>query len=348
MRIALVDTTPTSDNSPRLYPIALLKIGAWLKEKGDITELFMDRLPEPGSFEEIWISTLFTFDIPHSLGITIEAMKRARRVRVGGVAATLIPEPFQKTGAEVTLGLIPEAERFVGDYSLLGESPRYSIVHTSRGCVRSCGFCMVRRLEPELNDRPNWQDQIQPGTHKVLFYDNNWLAKPIEILKRDIEKMRALTSRAGIRVWDFNQGLDTRLMTEEIADLLEGIPIKPVRFAFDWKAEDGYYQNAVRLMARRGFSEFMSYMLYNFKDSPADFYYRLKESARLTEELGIQVKSYPMRYQPILEADRNHIGPRWTATMIGAFRRVVAAHSVSGQVSCLGGNGLRPVEEFEY
>ena len=354
MRIALIDTTASTNNTPRLYPIALLKLGAWLKTQGEEVDLFMNRLPGTGEYDAIWISTLFTFDIPKALGMVIEAKKRAKYIRVGGIASTLIPEPFEKLGVELHKGLHDGAERMVGDYSLLPESPRYAIVYTSRGCVRNCGFCMVHRLEPEFRDLPDWENQLpeipKGSRFNILIYDNNWLAKPPDLLARDAEKLRELHKNGRIRKFDFNQGLDCRLMTEATAELLEGIPIYPVRFAFDWKAEDGYYQDAVRMMAKRGFREFISYMLYNYKDNPGDFYYRLKESARLTEELGVQVKSFPMRYQPILEVDpsRKYVGSHWSETMIGSFRRILAAHSTFGQVSCLGGNGMRPLEEFEY
>ena len=350
MRIALIDTAARSQNSRALYPIGLLKIGAYQKSLGNEVELFKNRLPGPGEFEEIWISTLFTYDLPRTLGMTEEAMNRAKKVVVGGIASSLIPKPFRFLGAEVIRGIFEPAEYMVGDYSLVGESPRYSIVHTSRGCVRKCGFCAVSLIEPEFRDNPQWAAQVVPGTRKVFFYDNNWLAKPIEYLRRDVQIMRQLTGPGKIRSWDFNQALDARLMTEEKADLLEGLPIQPMRFAFDWKGEDGYYQDAVRMMARRGCKEFISYILYNFKDDPADLYYRLKESVKLTEELGVQVKSFPMKYQPILEVDkrREYVGPYWTLTRLSSFRRIIAAHSVSGQISCLGGSGMSPIEEFEF
>jgi hypothetical protein len=347
VRIALIDSTPKG----KIYPLPLLKIGAWRKAEGDDCQIYNDRLPKGGEFDEIWITTTFTFNIPHALGIVKEAVNRAGRVWVGGISATLLPERFEKLGVDVHRGLLPDAEKFSPDYSLLGVDPEYSISHTSRGCVRKCGFCMVRKLEPKFKNRKGWENDIHPGTNKVLFFDNNWIAKKRVDLEHDIDILKGLVSSGKVKHIDFNQGLDARLMTEEIADLLRGLPISPVRFAFDGMQEDGFYQRAVRMMAERGFRTFCSYVLYNFDDSPQDFYYRLRESVILTDDLHIECKSFPMRFQPILETDsqRFHVGDKWTLQKRNAVNNIVSKHSIDGQISCTGGlEGGGPIGEFEY
>jgi len=328
--------------------VALLKIGAWRQSLGDDCQLYTNRLPDEA--DEIWLSTCFTFDIPHALGIVREAKKRAPVVKVGGVAATLLPEHFERECVEVHRGLIPEAEQHHPDYSLLPEKPQYSIAHTSRGCVRKCKFCMVHRLEPEFHNR-EWLGDLAPGADKIRFYDNNWLAKNTEDLARDVRLIRGLMESGRVKSVDFNQGLDCRLLTEEKADMLRGLPIKPVRFAFDGMQEDGYYQRAVRMMAGRGFREFMTYVLYNFTDTPQDFYCRLRTSVELAQELRVNVDSFPMRYQPILDVDggRNYIGQHWTDAKKKAFMILYAKHSGrAGTMTTHAHNTMPPIEEFEY
>jgi hypothetical protein len=337
VRIALVDTT----KKPTAYPIALLKIGAWRKALGDECELFTNALPKGA--DEIWLTTCFTYDIPHALGIVRAAKDRAPVIKVGGIAATLLPEYFEQEGIEVHRGLIPEAEEYHPDYSLLPEPPAYSIAHTSRGCIRKCKFCMVHRLEPEFHNR-DWTGDLAPGAKRILFYDNNWLAKEPDDLAHDVGLIRGLVSAGQVVSVDFNQGLDCRLLTEEKADMLAGLPIRPVRFAFDGMQEDGHYQRAVRLMAVRGFRDFMTYVLYNFTDTPLDFYYRLRASVELSMDLEISVSSFPMRFQPILEVDhdREYIGKHWTLEWKRAFVAIRAQHSQVGQVS------PGDIDEFEY
>lgn len=332
MRIALIDTA----KKPTHYPVALLKIGAWRRSLRDDCQLFTNRLPKDA--DEIWLTTCFTFDIPHALGIVREAKNRASVVKVGGVAATLLPEYFEKEGVEVHRGLIPEVEEFSPDYSLLPELPKYSIVQTSRGCIRKCKFCMVHRLEPEFYNR-EWIDDVALEAKRILFYDNNWLVKNIEDLTHDVDLIRGLVEAGRVTSVDFNEGLDCRLLTDEKADLLKGVPIRPVRFSFDGMHEDGHYQRAVRMMAARGFREFMTYVLYNFMDTPKDFYYRLRESVCLAEELSSPINSFPMRYQPILDVDdgREYVGKHWTRSRKKGFMNILNRQSVDGQISMTSG-----------
>jgi len=334
-----VDSNPKS----KLYPLPLLKIGAWRKSLGDECILFRDRLPQAGEFDQIWITTVFTFDIPRTLGMVREAKNRAAVVKVGGISATLLPDYFEAEGVEVHRGLIPEAESFAPDYGLLDITPEYSISHTSRGCIRKCKFCMVHRLEKIFEGR-DWEPDLYPDAKTVLFYDNNWLAKDFDDLKADVEKLWRLIDRRQITKIDFNQGLDARLVTGEIADLLASLPIRPVRFAFDGMQEDGYYQRAVRMFAERGHKHFLSYVLFNFMDKPEDFYYRLRESVALDDELGIAVESFPMRYQPILDinSQRDYVGKHWTQELRSGFRTILSIHSYNGQIAA------HTMKEFEY
>ena len=341
MRIALVDGSPTTSIS--LYPLPLLKLGAWRKSLGDECVLFSARLPKAGEFDEIWITTRFTYDLNFAVSMAQVAQQRANRVWVGGVSASLFPERFAEKGIEVHQGLLPAAEVFAPDYSLLSGPPKYSITHTSRGCIRKCGFCMVTKLEPIFASRPTWAQDLHPTTDRILFYDNNWLAKPAADFETDTRILKTLVKSGRIKSFDFNQGLDARLVTDEIADMLQGLPLKPVRFAFDGMQEDGHYQRAVEKMIKRGFREFVTYVLYNFKDTPQDFYYRLRESARLLTEHGGTVASYPMRFQPIMEADlgRSYTGKHWTVDQKKGFMAVLSQQSTMGQVSL-------NLDNFEY
>jgi len=349
VRIALADSTP----NPKVYSLPLLKIGAWRKDLGDECKLFTNELPEAGAFDEIWISTTFTFDLPHAMGMVKEAEKRCDRVLVGGIAATLMPRYFQDGfECDVYIGMIPEAESYHPDHSLLDNPPKYSVTHTSRGCIRKCDFCMVRILEPEFADRPDWPGDLYPGAEKVLFYDNNWLAKPFDQFERDVAQIRRLVDFGKIAKIDFNQALDCCLLTPEKADLLKRLPIHPVRFAFDTMRQDGHYQRAVRMMVERGYGIFMTYCLYNYEDTPQDLYYRLRTSVELACELNIPaIDSFPMCYAPILEVDpeRKHVGPHWTLHKVRGFNALRAAHSgPAGTITTHAHHSIGAIEEFEY
>ena len=75
-----------------------------------------------------------------------------------------------------------------------------------------------------------WQEIKRQDSRKIVFMDNNVLACP-----HGIEQMKDMV---GKKVWvDFNQGLDARLVTDEIAGILAGLRwIRQIRTACDTDA----------------------------------------------------------------------------------------------------------------
>jgi len=356
MKIALVD----SNRKTKLYPLPLIKLGAWLQQKfGDEVKLFDNCLPTPNTFDEIWITTVFTFDVPYAAGIAKKAKARASRVRVGGVAASLLPKYFEEVGAEVHKGLVPEAETVTPNWQLLPQKPEYTIVHTSRGCVRDCSFCMVPKLEGQFVKRGNWKNDIIPGAKGLVFYDNNWLVNSPSRMKTDVDDIAEICHPRGPVRWiDFNQGLDARLISETKLDEMRRLPISTYRFAFDsWETRDDY-ERAIRMSAARGQREFMSYVLYNHDDEPVDMYRRLRLCCELSTELRAKtgkphkVSAFPMRFQPIMEIDkqRSYIGPKWTLRAKRGFLSLMKGCSTHGAMTCVDRPtiGWSAIQEFEF
>lgn len=349
MRIALIDGNKKS----LAYPIALLKIGAWLKSLGHKCKLFSNRLPDDNiRYSEVWISTVFTFDIPFVRGMIKEAKKKYKVIKVGGIAASLMPEHFKIEDVEIITGRIPEVEKFTPDYTLLNEKPDYSIAYLSRGCVRKCKFCMVPILEPKFENVNDWEKDLYPGVKHIRFYDNNWLAKTLKHLQKDVEDLKRVIEEKKILTIDFNQALDCRLLTEKKADLIKDLPIYPIRFAFDGMHEDGHWQKAMDLMINRGKKSFVSLVLYNFKDTPEDFYYRLRQHAEYTYKYKIECDAFPMKYRPVLrvQSRKKYIGENWTQKEFSGYHAMIANHSGSGIVSCKNRKVFEhnAVKEFEY
>jgi hypothetical protein len=346
VRIALVDTA----RRRRHYSVALLRLGAWRRTLGDECRLYENTLPAIGEADEIWLSTVFNFDMDRALELAREARKRADRVLIGGISASLFPEYFEREGFEVVRGIVPEAEALAPDYGLLGEPPTYAVTQATRGCPRKCDFCMVPILEPTVSVRDRWADDVPEGVSEIIFYDNNILAQPPAQFARLAGEILELTTKRKIRSVDFNQGLDARILTESSADLLAELPIQIVRFAFDGMQEDGHYQRAVRMMAERGTREFRSFVLYNHTGTPREFYYRLRESMDLQEELQsagypTRVRSYPMLHHPVVSPDvnRESLGYHWRRSEIEAVRLILTVST--GGAMFVSPNSL---EEFEF
>ncbi len=148
------------------------------------------------------------------------------------------------------------------------------------------------------------------------------------------------------RYVDFNQGVDARLFTEEKANLLGKINIRPLRIAFDNWSDRKHYENAIRLSAKAGVKNFSNYILYNFHDKPSDFYQRLKLNIDLCKALDINIYSFPMKFHPITGEDRfnrDYLGKYWNRKYIRAVQAVLNA--IKGKVGS--GNADKGKEFFE-
>lgn len=117
--------------------------------------------------------------------------------------------------------------------------------------------------------------------------------------------------RPKARFVDFNQGIDARLLTEEKMRLLSQLPIKPLRIAFDSITLKETYCNAIELASRYDIKYFSNYILYNYTDNPIELWERLKINIDLSKRLSVNIFSFPMRYAPINETNRDYIGVNW-------------------------------------
>ncbi len=110
-----------------------------------------------------------------------------------------------------------EVEHICPDY----EGMTFSLGFLSRGCIRKCSFCVVPKKEGDIQPWSKLPEFLRHD-HGV-FLDNNWLASP-----RWEEDFIFLHWN---RIWcDFNQGLDSRLITPGIAKRLAGL---------NWKTANG-------------------------------------------------------------------------------------------------------------
>ena len=169
--------------------------------------------------------------------------------------------------------------------------------------------------------------------------DNNVVASPRfrEIIAeiRDLGFMpdaKLSTGRVPVqRRVDFNQGVDARILCKDPVYLreLSSICLKPLRIAFDHLGLKGPYEKAVRYAHEFGLLSMSNYMLYNFHDTPADLFERMRLNVTLNEELGLRIWSFPMRYQPTNLPDRTHVGEKWTRYQLRAMQLILqATHGV--------------------
>lgn len=244
-------------------------------------------------------------------------------------------------------------EDLVPDYGILEQIDyKYPVrdayfAYTSRGCIRKCNFCGVPKLEGMQRDTESLTSLVKAidalyGPKKDLtLMDNNVVASPR--FKEIIAEIRDLGFVPGATIKrphervqvqrrvDFNQGVDARILCKDPMYLRElaTICLKPLRIAFDHLGLREPYEQAIRIAHQNGLGELSNYMLYNFKDSPADLFERMRLNVALNEELGIRIWSFPMRFQPTDLPDRSHVGPKWTRYQLRSIQIVLqATHGV--------------------
>ncbi|MEQ4489585.1 MAG: hypothetical protein AAC990_04365 [Dehalococcoides mccartyi] len=132
-----------------------------------------------------------------------------------------------------------------------------------------------------------------------------------------------------MRIIDFNQGVDARLVTDKKIEKLAEINIRPLRFAFDHYSMKATYETAIRTAAKHGITDLSNYLLYNFEDEPDDLYFRMRLNVDLCDELGVNIYSFPMKYHPIDDLDyfdnREYIGEHWNRKFIRSVQAVLNA-----------------------
>jgi hypothetical protein len=247
----------------------------------------------------------------------------------------------------------PPIEDLVPDYSILDQIEyRYPVrdayfAYTSRGCIRKCSFCGVPKLEGAQRDTESLSglvraiDDLYGPKKDLILMDNNVVAsarfKETIAEIRDLgfmpgAKLRRPHERAPVqRRVDFNQGVDARILCKDPMYLreLSSICLKPLRIAFDHLGLKGPYEKAIRFSHEFGLTELSNYMLYNFHDSPADLFERMRLNVALNEELGIRIWSFPMRYQPTDRPDRGHVGEHWSRYQLRSMQIILqATHGV--------------------
>jgi len=194
MNVLLIQVDGTKPN------LALMKISAFHKKKHDKVFLETPELFWAGlNPEKVYISCIFSQNRGKAEGI---AKMFNCDVEVGG------------SGIDLPKTLSDQIEHMMPDYNLYGI--KYSVGFTSRGCHRSCPWCIVPQKEGMIREHAPIDEFYVPRWKKLILYDNNFLAS-----LRWAEKLHELIARK-IKV-SFNQGLDIRLVDQEVAKLLHKV-----------------------------------------------------------------------------------------------------------------------------
>lgn len=200
---------------------ALMKISAWHKANGDSVEWWNPLL----TYDRVYSSKVFTFT-PEDPYLPPDTIK-------GG------------TGYGLYDPLPDEIDGMFPDYSIYPQID-YAIGFLTRGCIRRCPWCVVPKKEGLIRPYRTWREIKRPDSRDIVFMDNNVLACP-----HGVEQMLDMVGE-NVRV-DFNQGLDARLITPEIAEILAGLKwIRQIRTACDTDEMLSVVLEKAKLLERYG------------------------------------------------------------------------------------------------
>ena len=198
MRVRLTQLDGTLPN------LALMKLAHWHRSKGDVVQLA--RTPTPTMFEPaydvVYASATFSWTRP-----VVDRLLRAfPQAIVGGTGVEGFGDVEDLIGGEY--------EHY--DYSLYPAYP-FSLGFTQRGCRLSCPFYVVPRKEARPRAVNTVRDIWREGTTKaVCLLDNDFFGQ--EPWRDRIGEIR----EGGFRV-AFNQGVNIRMITDEVAQALASV-----------------------------------------------------------------------------------------------------------------------------
>lgn len=221
MRIGLHDAE--LDHMPgKTFPnYALMKLAAWHRACGDMMAWWNPL----ESCDRVYSSKVFTFS-PDNLYLPPDAI-------LGG------------TGYDVRSRLSDEVDAMFPDYSLYPACD-YAIGYTTRGCPNHCRWCVVPEKEGAIQPYRNWRELVRPDSDKLVLMDNNILA-----CGHGIAQLESLVG-SGYRI-DVNQGMDARLVTPEVADILARLSwLRFLRFSCDQWAQVETIMATCELLLARG------------------------------------------------------------------------------------------------
>lgn len=187
MKIGLIDVDGTK------FPnLALGKIAAYHRSLGDIVEWVE---PLYWDYDRVYQSKVFAFTPDTRRIFPCEVVK-------GG------------TGYDIHSAPPPEIDRLQPDYSIFPNVDHHTAYgFLTRGCPNKCPWCCVPRKEGNIRPYMDVDEIAVDSRNKLILMDNNILA-----CDYGLQQIEKIITR-GYRV-DFNQALDARLITDEIARML--------------------------------------------------------------------------------------------------------------------------------
>ena len=223
MNIGLHDADKENLSKRRkIFPnYALMKISAYHKSLGDNVEWW----DKNKTYDRVYSSKVFGYT-PENPDLPPDTIR-------GG------------TGYGLFSDLPPEIDEMFPDYTLYPDCD-YAIGYITRGCPNNCRWYIVPKKEGKIHAYRDWHDLVRPDSDKLVLMDNNILS-----CKFGIKQLESLID-SGYKI-DLNQGMDARLVTDEIAQILSKLKwIRFLRFSCDTVPQIEAIHKTAELLGKYG------------------------------------------------------------------------------------------------
>lgn len=308
MKIGVVDVD-LLNNGTRHPNLASMKMSGWCKEHGhDVRLVFEDGdLRNLSTFDLLLVSKVFNFTptpepLQRMITLTGKTIGELNGSVVEWFAENKSAKP-EKTG--VLLGgtgffedggrnLDYEIEHHMPDYTLYdayvdkkikeGRDPAYysdykdvSIGFISRGCFRKCSFCVNKKYDRAFVHYTGIDEFYKEGSKVIYLWDDNFFA----LGKRCVPILEELNRLK--TPFQFRQGLDIRLMTEDYARVLSKSRYHgDYIFAFDHIQDKDQIIQSLKLWRKHCHKETKLYVLCGYDSRSNDPTYGIQGD--LTED----------------------------------------------------------------
>lgn len=243
MRIAILDADLLGRKRHRFPNLACMKLSGYHKALGDEVVLKTD-YDCLDAFARVYISKVFT-DTP-----VPDAALKLVNVSYGGTGffydkAPALPEALEHQMPDYHL-----YDAWVSEQLAAGKRSQefsyytdYSIGFLTRGCFRKCAFCVNQNYDRVRLHSP-LSEFIDYSRKKICLLDDNFFGCP------DWQRLLTELQETG-RPFQFKQGLDERLLTDEKCEALFGSRYDgDYIFAFDNVADAELIERKIQLARR--------------------------------------------------------------------------------------------------
>jgi len=241
MKVALYNLEPNIVNS------AMMRVSMYHKAQGDSVEQYSPLLHQ--EYDKVYAFSLFAY--------TPKYYVRKDMIKGG-------------TGFNLTTRLPKAIEDCDYDWSLYPQCD-YSLIWFSKGCIRNCPFCVVRRKEGYI--RSVMPKNLNPNGKYIKIMDNNFFANP------KWQEATELLRRWG-QPLDFN-GVDIRILDKEMCDWLNDFRhYKQIKIAWD-NPKENIISPLEKIVKGIKPYKLMCYVLIGYWSTPEEDIYRVEELRKL-------------------------------------------------------------------